>query len=168
VIIRPARLTAVSVLVAATFGVLGLAVATPPASAATPCWRQILNEWVNTDPPQIATNYPLHCYREAIAHVPEDLRVYTNIEQDIMAARQQAARSGNKRLLSGHLPSNTTGSSREPKSGLYNEALNKLGPTNADSIPLPLLILAGLSLLMVATGGAGLLTRRLRARKVPG
>jgi hypothetical protein len=35
-------------------------------------------------------------------------------------------------------------------------------------MPLPLLILAGLALVMVAAGGAGLISRHLKARKAAG
>ena len=150
----------------ATFGVLALSVAAAAASAKTPCWRQIQNEWVNNQ--RIATTYPLHCYREAIAHVPEDLRQYSSIEEDILAARQLAARQG--RTLQGRQspPANSTGAQHDPDLTLFTKGFDKLGPDNADSIPLPLLILAGLSLLLIAAGAAGLVTRRLRARKVPG
>jgi hypothetical protein len=86
--LRRLRIGAINVLVA-TFGVLALSVGTSAASAKTPCWRQIQNEWVNNQ--SIATTYPLHCYREAIAHVPEDLRQYSSIEEDILSARQLAA-----------------------------------------------------------------------------
>jgi hypothetical protein len=68
---------------------LALSVGAAAASAKTPCWRQIQNEWVNNQ--SIATTYPLHCYREAIAHGPEGLRQYSSIEEDILAARQLAA-----------------------------------------------------------------------------
>jgi hypothetical protein len=153
------------VLVAA-FGVLALSVGAAAASAKTPCWRQIQNEWVNKQ--RIATTYPLHCYREAIAHVPEDLRQYSSIEEDILAARQLAARLG--RTLQGRQspqPS-SRGAQNDPDQTLFTKGFDKLGPDNADSIPLPLLILAGLSLLLIAAGAAGLVTRRVRARKVPG
>jgi hypothetical protein len=56
----------------------------------------------------------------------------------------------------------------DPHRKLFTEAFNKVGPRNADSIPLPLIILAGLALLLITAGGAGLVSRRLRARKVPG
>jgi hypothetical protein len=153
------------VLVAA-FGLLALSVGAAAASAKTPCWRQIQNEWVNNQ--RIATTYPLHCYREAIAHVPEDLRQYSSIEEDILAARQLAARQS--RTLQGRqLPQpNSTGAQNDPDQTLFTKGFDKLGPDNADSIPLPLLILAGLSLLLIAAGAAGLVTRRLRARRVPG
>ena len=162
--IRPARLTAVSVLVAAVLGAAALAFAATPASAAAPCWKKILNEWTDTE--RISSDYPLHCYGEAINHVPEDLAQYTGIIDQITAARQQAAR-GTRTLQSANAPTSER-TTNTPKSGVYNQTLDKLGPTNADSLPLPLLILAGLSLILMAAGGAGLVTRRLKARKVPG
>ena len=51
----------------------------------------MINDWVKND--RVPATYPLHCYREAIAHVPNDLRQYSSIEEDILAARQQAARA---------------------------------------------------------------------------
>jgi hypothetical protein len=163
VYIRPARPTAVRVLVVAALGAAALAFSAP-ASAAPSCGTQILNEWVHTD--HVSATYPLHCYRDALNHVPEDLAVYTDIEQNILNARQQAARRGTLRTTQGHVPQNQN-QSRDPQSGLYNEAMDSLSPTNANSMPLPLLILAGLSLILVAAGGAGLVTRRVKARKVP-
>jgi hypothetical protein len=53
-----------------------------------------------------------------------------------------------------------------PDDSLFNEAFGRVAPANADSLPLPLLILAGLALLLVAGGSAGLVARRLQARRV--
>jgi hypothetical protein len=151
------------VLVAAALGAAALAFATP-ASAAAPCWKQILSEW--TDTGRVSSDYsPLSCYSEALKHVPEDLAVYTDIEQDIMNARQLAARG--VRTLQGRQQTTPNPTTTSPNNGLYNQAIDKLGPTNADSVPLPLLILAGLSLILITAGGAGLVSRRFRARKVP-
>jgi hypothetical protein len=146
------------------FGVLALSFGASVASAETPCWRQIQNEWVNNK--AIATTYPLRCYREAIAHVPEDLRQYSSIEEDILAARQLAARRNLRTPQSSDSPSEAE-RQRNPNQTLFTKSLNQLGPDNADSVPLPLLILGGLSLLLIAAGGAGLVSRRLRARRVP-
>jgi hypothetical protein len=148
-----------------SFGVLALSLGAAAASAKAPCWRQIQNEWV--DNRSISTTYPLHCYREAIAHVPEDLRQYSSIEEDILAARQLAARQG--RTLQGRQPPqpSSTGEQNDPDQTVFAQGFDKLGPDNADSMPLPLLILAGLSLILIAAGGAGLISRRLRARRVP-
>jgi hypothetical protein len=161
--IRPARLTAVSVLVAAVLGMAALSVGAPVAAAKTACWRQILNEWV--DNRQISSDYPLSCYREAIAHVPEDLRVYTDIEQDILAARQQAVRSQNLREPQVSGGPGAAERRSEPNDDLFAQGFDKLGPNNADSMPLPLIILGGLALLLVAAGAAGLVSRRLRTRR---
>ena len=43
--IRPARLIAASV-AAVVLGVFALTVTAPPASAQTPCWKQIIDDWV--------------------------------------------------------------------------------------------------------------------------
>ena len=134
------------------------------AAAKSACWRQILNEWA--DDRQISATYPLRCYREALQHVPEDLRVYSDIEQDILAARQQAAR-GARSLQVRDQPSQAE-RRHDPDAGLFTQGFDKLGPNNADSMPLPLLILGGLALLLVAAGAAGLVSRRFRTRKVPG
>jgi len=126
-----------------------------------------LDEWVsNNNPPRIRRTYPLHCYGEAIAHVPEDLRVYSDIELDILAARQLAARGVRTTQSVKPRPSRSA-TDRDPKRGLFTQGFDRLGPRNSDSIPLPLLILAGLSLVLITAGGAGLLSRRLRARRVP-
>lgn len=147
------------------FGVLALSFGAAAASAKTPCWRQIQNEWVNNQ--AISATYPLHCYREAIAHVPEDLRQYSSIEEDILAARQLAARQSRTLQRRTQPPANEA-VQRDPDRTLFTKGFDKLGPDNADSVPLPLLILAGLSLLLIAAGAAGLVSRRLKARKVPG
>ena len=150
---------------AVVFAVLALAVSAPSASAQTPCWKQIQDDWV--DDGIIQGVYPLHCYGEAIKHVPNDLAQYTGIIDDITAARQQAARGVRTTQAHGGGQSRSEPTSNDPSSGVYNSALDKLGPTNSDSMPLPLLILAGLALMMVAAGAAGLATRHLRARKTP-
>ena len=147
---------------AAVLGAFAFAIAAPPASAQTPCGKQIIDDWVNDG--TIQGVYPLHCYGEAIAKVPNDLNQYTGIVDDIMAARQRASRT-----VQGHNPTQPPPAANpsDPSSGVYNSAIDKLGPTNSDSIPLPLLILAGLAFVMVAAGAVGLATRHLRARKTP-
>ena len=162
--IRPARRIAVSVLVAAVLGVVALSVGASVAAAKSACARQILDEWA--DNRQISTNYPLHCYREAIAAVPEDLRVYSDIEQAILAARQAAARGDDRTLQNRPQPSQSE-TQRDPDASLFTQGFDKLGTNNADSMPLPLIILAGLALLLVAAGAVGLVTRRFRTNRIP-
>jgi len=150
---------------AVVLGVFSLTVTAPPASAKPACWKQIIDDWV--DDGIIEGVYPLHCYGEAIRHVPNDLQQYTGIVDDINAARQRASRS---RVLFGTNPppAQAEANPNDPDSSVYNSAIDKLGPTNSDSMPLPLLILAGLALIMVAAGAVGLASRHLKARKVAG
>jgi hypothetical protein len=151
--------------------VLALAVSAPPSGAATPCWRQVINDWVKND--RVQATYPLHCYKDALAHVSEDLRVYSSIEDEILAARQLAARRNLRTTQSVKPNSSSTttppaSATQTPNKGLYKEAIDQFQPRNTDSMPLPLMILAGLALILIAAGGAGLISRHLRARKIPG
>ncbi len=57
--------------------------------------------------------------------------------------------------------------SEKASKGPVTRLVDALGPKNADSIPLPLLILAGVALLLLAAAGASFLSRRLQARRVP-
>ncbi len=50
--------------------------------------------------------------------------------------------------------------------GFLSDLLAKLGPKNAEAVPLPLLVLAGISLLLLATAGASFLARRMQARRL--
>ena len=50
--------------------------------------------------------------------------------------------------------------------GLVGDAIKNLGPGSADSIPVPLIIVGALALLLLAAGSAGLVARRLQARRV--
>lgn len=65
-----------------------------------------------------------------------------------------------------------SGGGEEPESpgdtnGVLGEAIGKLGSGSADSVPVPLLIIGGLALLLLAGGSAGLVARRLQARRIP-
>lgn len=54
----------------------------------------------------------------------------------------------------------------EPRSGgPLNTAIKNLGPDNADSVPVPLLVLGGIALLLLAAGAAGFTVRRVQARR---
>ena len=125
----------------------------------------MINDWLDNE--QIDATYQQHCYREAIRHVPEDLRAYSSIVDDITAAGQQAVRKTPPvRTTQAHQSSsNTKNQANQPQRGLFKVAFDKLGPRNADSVPLPLLILAGLAMLLIAAGAAGVVARRLRTPK---
>lgn len=152
-----------------------LMIGAKPAAAKTPCWKQIVQDWF--EDARIDRTYPRHCYSDALKNVPNDVKDYSSFEEDIKSALQRASRVN--RSLSGtgsgastqpERPTRRLGSANEPepRPELFKEAFDKLGPREADSMPIPLMILAGMALLLIAAGGGGLITRRLRARRATG
>lgn len=76
-------------------------------------------------------------------------------------------KSGSGSGTSPQYPATTGGvAAAETNKGFLRDAVDKLGPSSPDSIPLPLIIVGALALLLLAAGSAGLLARRLNARKV--
>jgi hypothetical protein len=72
----------------------GLASATS-AGASTACSSRLLADWRDG---RIDGTYPVHCYREALASLPEDVRVYSTAEADITRALQSRLRTGSARM----------------------------------------------------------------------
>src|SRR5262249_53181633 len=59
----------------------------PAAVKATPCWKALLNDWYDG---RIDNIYPIPCYRQAIDHLPTDIRQYSNASDEIERALQAA------------------------------------------------------------------------------
>jgi len=81
-------------LFAMAVGLMALAF-TGTAGAATTCASRLLDDWKDG---RIDQTYPVSCYRDALADLPEDVRVYSTAQNDITRALQarigtQAARS---------------------------------------------------------------------------
>jgi hypothetical protein len=163
--IRPA---VISFLVAFSVGLLLLALP-GTAAAKTPCWKQVLNDWSNG---RAIGVYPLHCYRDAIRNLPEDLRDYSSAADDIQAALQaQIAKRTHRTLQSnGGDPSSARKGNKSPDAvsggpprSAYRKAIDNLGTSNADSLPIPLLVLASLGGFLLALAAAMTTTKRIRA-----
>ena len=149
----------------------------PAASAAPSCGRQVIDDWWDG---RIDGTYPLHCYDDAIENLPRDVRDYSSAEDDIKRALQAAMRGKpappNKdgSPADSPPPADTTSTStettatppvtEEPPAG--PDASPPLGES-AGSVPVPLLVLGGLALLLVAGGSAGYLVRRFQSRRLP-
>jgi hypothetical protein len=148
-----------------------------PAAAAPSCGRQVIDDWY--DDGRVDGTYSLHCYDDAIEILPRDVRVYSSAEQDIRRALQ--ARLNNEEsppattdpspdepgaTPPGREPPTTT-PDPTPPAGDPEVAPPIDGDDSASSVPIPLLILAGLALLLVAGGSAGYLVRRYQSRHVP-
>jgi hypothetical protein len=106
----------------------------------------------------ISNIYPIHCYGEAINHLPAVAQIYGSAKEDIITARQFA--------LLGKLPPGhpvTTASSSSGKGGLTG-FLDRLVPGNPNSFPTPLLILGLLAIVLILAGLGGMLWQRSHPR----
>jgi len=138
------------------------------AVAATPCWKQVLNDWSKGHAIGV---YPLHCYRDAIRNLPEDLRDYSNAADDINAALQAQIAHRDNRTTQGINPSaggnsnggNPSATGHDPSPSAYRRAIDNLGTSNADAVPIPLLVLASLGAALLALAAGLTVTKRLRA-----
>jgi len=71
-------------LVATAVGLMALAFS-GNAGAATTCASRLLDDWKDG---RIDQTYPVSCYRDALADLPEDVRVYSTAQNDITRALQ--------------------------------------------------------------------------------
>jgi hypothetical protein len=154
-----------------------------PAAAASPCWKVLLNDWYDG---RIDHTYPVHCYQDALKHLPADVQTYSSAHDDIQRALQSAeakikASGGTvsansevppatKNETSGHggdqgNTTTTAGSPGKTTPGGLSGVAQDANPSSASSVPLPLIILGALALLLVAAGAAGLIAKRVQARK---
>jgi hypothetical protein len=155
--------------------VAATAVHAQPAAAATPCWKSLLNDWYDG---RIDQTYAKHCYTDALSLLPDDVKTYSSAHDDILRALQSAV-AKQKKHTGGRVGPNTlipAPKGKRPKGtetapggkskdkGLTSLA-DKLNPGCATSLPVPLLVLGGLALVLVAAGGAGLVAKRVQARR---
>jgi hypothetical protein len=138
-----------------------------PASAAPPCWKALINDWYDG---RIDFTYPPSCYTEAIQHLPLDVDTYSSAKDDIQRALLAVLRQdrGTAPSYDPHNPTGgSSGSSGDGSKGIIIRAIEWLGPSNAGSVPLPLLVLAGVAFLLLAAAGGSFVNRRLQARRLP-
>lgn len=179
------RLAAILVGLTALVGGAFLSVGAAAADAKPPCWRELIADWYDG---RIDGVYSAQCYREAIRNAPEDLRGYSDLPSDLRRVLQSADqyrangvthvdavgsrgresdeqdRTSQAAGAAGPSGPQTPGSREAP--GPVPEVLTNIGRRDADSIPLPLIALGALALLLIASGAAGLVARRLHARRV--
>lgn len=168
---------------------VGAVVQAPRAAAATPCWKVLLTDWYDG---RIDHVYPIHCYTDALKHLPPDVQTYSSAHDDIERALQSAKaklrEEGKAITPNTPVPANNGGNPKPPKTSSTsttettgtdettttgepgNQAtgpvqdLNNSGPF---SLPLPLLILGALAILLVAAGAAGFFVKRHQNRPPP-
>jgi hypothetical protein len=171
-------------LIAALAAVAAAATVTaPPAAAASPCWKRLVDDWVKDT--VIDKAYPARCYREALRHLPADLSDYTSVREDIQRALQAAIRANNGqeptvveapatshkhealRGLTAAAAAASSGGDDNNDSG-SGGVLDRILPraNGTSSVPLPLLVLAGLALLLLAAAAVSFGARQVQARRL--
>jgi hypothetical protein len=163
-------------------GVVAVALGAGSATAATgqkrttqgtPCWKVLINDWYDG---RIDGIYAIYCYRDALKHLPADVDTYSSARDDIRQALEKRIAQGAGGAAgggsSGASGSGTGGGGGSgdggsgSASGPIPGAIDATKPGNADSFPVPLIVLAGVAFVLMAAGGAGYLARRNRLRKL--
>jgi hypothetical protein len=166
---------------------LGLVAGVAPASAKgkPACWKTLINDWYDG---RIDGTYPIHCYREALQHLPTDVDTYSSAREDIKQALQKritqgagggttttgGQSSGGGGGAGGGSGGGSSGSSNgggqtgggNSASGPVQDVFDATKPGNADSVPVPLIVLGAVAFLLIVAGATGFLTRRMRTRRV--
>jgi hypothetical protein len=145
------------------------------AAAATPCGKKILADWYDNG--RIDKLYPLHCYEEAVDAIPKDIEDYVDA-RDVIERALQAAVGGHLapggkdptpgdsngkggRGIDGGSPGGTAGDGDDGPGG--PTAAPPVDTSNPSSVPIPLVVLGGMSLALLAAGGLGYYSRRRHA-----
>lgn len=134
----------------------------------TKCSAALIHDWYVDG--RIDGTYPVHCYREALKDIPEDQIVYGTLRDDLTRALQSVIRKhdGNVGPMTpvpgagGPGGGSGTGGKHD---GFFSRLARALGPSTADSIPVPLLVLGGLAFLLMAAAAVSFIARRLQARR---
>lgn len=138
----------------------------PATAMATVCGDKVLADWFDNG--RIDRLYDLHCYEEAIDAIPADLRDYANAEEIISRALQAAV--GGDLDVGGPDPTPGDDSPGGPGSppgsnppGGGPTAAPDVDTTGISSVPIPLIVLGGMSIALLGAGGLGYLSRRRAA-----
>jgi hypothetical protein len=161
--LTPLILVLVAAAAAATFGV-----STAHASA---CSNALIHDWYVDG--RIDKTYPVHCYREALKDIPEDQIVYGTLRDDLNRALALVFANHHDAGPMTPVPGagggggNDSGGSSGGKhdEGFFHWLATKIGPSTANSVPVPLLVLGGLALALMAAAGVSFFARRYQAKK---
>ncbi len=167
---KPLILLALAVV--AISAVLGVGAEPAQARTMSTCSKALIHDWYVDG--RVDKTYPVHCYREALKQIPEDQIIYGTLREDLTRAleatiRQHGGNVNGDTLVvplagpgDGGDGSNGTGATG---GGVFHWLAKKLGPSTADSIPIPLLVLGGLAFTLMAAAGVSYLARRIQARR---
>ena len=167
------RLAVIAVVLVALLAGLAGGTAAPAQAKGKACWERVIDDWLNG---RSLDKYSPKCLQAALKNVPEDLRDYSDITDVISAALQNKLSGGGGGPSSGGSSSgggdeNGDSTPRKlqnaPDPSYYRRAIDNLGTTSADSVPIPLLVLAGLGTALLLTAAGLAARKRLKARPRP-
>ena len=135
------------------------------------CSAALIHDWYVDG--RVDKTYPVHCYREALKQIPEDQIIYGTLREDLNRALQATIRQHGGHVdgstLVAPLPGGSSGGdgpgTGATGGGVFHWLAKKLGPSTADSIPIPLLVLGGLAFTLMAAAGVSYAARRVQARR---
>jgi len=162
--LKPLILVVAAAASAATFGV-----STAHASA---CSDALIRDWYVDG--RIDKTYPVHCYHEALKDIPEDQIVYGTLRDDLNRALENVIRDHHGEVTAatpvppsggGGGSDSGSGSGGSQDSGFFHWLAKKIGPDTANSVPVPLLVLGGLALALIAAAAISYGARRYQERK---
>jgi len=165
--LTPLILIVTAAAAAATFGVA-------PAQASS-CSKALIFDWFVDG--RIDKTYQVHCYREALKEVPEDQVVYGTLRDDLNRALQEVYRTHHGKVNGamavpgaddgGNGPDDpgTGATGGKHDEGFFHWVARKFGPSTADSVPVPLLVLGGLALALIAAAAVSFLARRAQEKR---
>lgn len=161
-LLKPLILLVVAAVSAGAFGV--------GTAQASKCSSALIKDWYVDG--RIDQTYAVHCYREALKDIPEDQIVYGTLRDDLTRALQAVIRKHDGNVTgSTPVPGSGDGNGPTGKSGkdesFFHWLARAVGPDTADSVPVPLLVLGGLALALIAAAGISFFARRWQARREP-
>jgi hypothetical protein len=138
----------------------------------------VISDW--TADGKIDGHYSPHCLRQAIKHTPEDLRDYSSIDDDINAALigTLTVKNGTNGGGGGGPGPNTTGggsstggravtpkeAKKQAEQAVPHAGTPQSIPSDSSTVPLPLLIMAGIVAAALLAAASPPLIQRVRAR----
>jgi hypothetical protein len=184
-------------LVAAVLACVAASVTAPVAAAAQPCWKRLVNDWYDgridktypvhcyreaiknlprdVDEYSSARDDIQRALQAAIRDKGNDVRENDPVPPENDNDNDNGSGGGAGGGKEKPPPSNPSVTPEEPASqpipdegGALGEAIKTFRPETADSVPLPLIVLAGLAGLLLAGAGASYVARRLQARRDDG
>jgi hypothetical protein len=181
--IPSSRITFVLAVLLAAAALVPAAQASPASlqHATSTCWLQVINDWLDNN--QVDHVYAIPCYTQAIQRLSSysDIAGYSSAIDDIRRAELAAIRQdrsdggpGGGGSSSGGGPTSSGGggpssgggdTSGGNTSGGSSKFLGIPGPSDATSIPLPLIVLGALAILLALAALGTWIARRVQSRR---